>query len=43
MGNKFLSKWDGPNIVQEIYTNGAYKIVDQDGVRIGLINGKFLK
>ncbi|XP_074298651.1 uncharacterized protein LOC141629572 [Silene latifolia] len=30
---KFTSKWDGPYVVQEVYTNGAYKIVDEDGVR----------
>ena len=43
MGNKFLSKWDGSYVVQEVYTNGVYKIVDQDGVRVGPINGRFLK
>ncbi|KAG5248512.1 Retrotransposon gag protein [Salix suchowensis] len=43
MGSKFLSKWDGPYVVQEVYTNGAYKIVDENGLRIGPINGKFLK
>ncbi|KAI4294760.1 hypothetical protein MLD38_040913 [Melastoma candidum] len=42
-GSKFTSKWDGPYVVQEAYTGGAYKIIDQDGVRVGLINGKFLK
>ncbi|KAL0412260.1 UNVERIFIED_CONTAM: hypothetical protein Slati_3815700 [Sesamum latifolium] len=42
-GNKFLSKWDGPYVVQEAYTNGAYKLVAEDGLRIGPINGKFLK
>ncbi|KAL2937299.1 Gypsy retrotransposon integrase-like protein 1 [Bienertia sinuspersici] len=42
-GSKFTSKWDGPYVVQEVYTNGAYKIVDADGVRVGPINGKFLK
>jgi hypothetical protein len=42
-GNKFLSKWDGLYVVQEVYTNGAYKIVDENGLRIGPINGKFLK
>ncbi|XP_074299682.1 uncharacterized protein LOC141630831 [Silene latifolia] len=31
---KFTSKWDGPYVVQEVYTNGAYKIVDEDGVRV---------
>ena len=42
-GSKFVPKWDGPYIVQEVYTGGAYKIVDQDGVRVGPINGKYLK
>ncbi|XP_074271374.1 uncharacterized protein LOC141595307 [Silene latifolia] len=37
------SKWDGPYMVQKVYTNGAYKIADEDGVLIGPINGKFLK
>nr|TKR99487.1 hypothetical protein D5086_0000192740 [Populus alba] len=41
--SKFLSKWDDPYMVQEVYTNGAYKIVDENGLRIGPINGKFLK
>jgi hypothetical protein len=43
MGNKFLSKWDDPYVVQGVYTNEAHKIVDENGLRIGLINGKFLK
>ncbi|XP_038687483.1 uncharacterized protein LOC119986862 [Tripterygium wilfordii] len=42
-GGKFLPKWDGPYVVTEVYTNGAYKIIDKDGLRIGPINGKFLK
>ncbi|KAL0395043.1 UNVERIFIED_CONTAM: hypothetical protein Slati_4470500 [Sesamum latifolium] len=42
-GNKFLSKWDGPYVAQEAYTNGAYKLVVEDDLRIGPINGKFLK
>ncbi|XP_028124370.1 uncharacterized protein LOC114321399 [Camellia sinensis] len=41
--NKFLSKWDGPYVVTEVYTNGAYKIVNEEGIRVGPINGKFLK
>ncbi|XP_075111216.1 uncharacterized protein LOC142181694 [Nicotiana tabacum] len=41
--NKFTSKWDGPYVVKEAYSSGAYKIVDKDGFRVGLINGKFLK
>uniref|UniRef100_A0A803L3S7 Integrase catalytic domain-containing protein n=1 Tax=Chenopodium quinoa TaxID=63459 RepID=A0A803L3S7_CHEQI len=32
-GNKFTSKWDGPYMVREVYTNGAYKIVDAEGLR----------
>jgi hypothetical protein len=43
IGIKFLFKWDGPYVVQEVYANGAYKIVDENGLRIGRINGKFLK
>jgi hypothetical protein len=43
MGNKFLSKWDDRYVVQEVYTNGAYKIIDENGLRIRPINGKFLK
>ena len=42
-GSKFTSKWDGPYVIKEVYTNGAYKIVDADGVHVGPINGKFLK
>ncbi|KAI5349455.1 hypothetical protein L3X38_002342 [Prunus dulcis] len=42
-GSKFTSKWDGPYIVQEVYTSGAYKIIAEDGLRIGPINGEFLK
>ncbi|KAL0395315.1 UNVERIFIED_CONTAM: hypothetical protein Slati_4497700 [Sesamum latifolium] len=41
--NKFLPKWDGPYVFKEAYTNGAYKLVAEDGLRIGPINGKFLK
>ena len=41
--NKVASKWDDPYAVREVYTNGAYKIIDADGVSVGPINGKFLK
>ncbi|KAL0319614.1 UNVERIFIED_CONTAM: hypothetical protein Sradi_5222900 [Sesamum radiatum] len=41
--NKFLSEWDGPFVVKKVYTNGAYKLIVEDGLRIGPINGKFLK
>ncbi|KAL0282672.1 UNVERIFIED_CONTAM: hypothetical protein Sangu_2938600 [Sesamum angustifolium] len=36
-------KWDGPYVVKEAYTNGAYKLVAEYGMRISQINGKFLK
>ncbi|KAL0406231.1 UNVERIFIED_CONTAM: hypothetical protein Slati_3937000 [Sesamum latifolium] len=42
-GNKFLPKWDDPYVVKEAYTNGAYKLVAEYGLRIGPINEKFLK
>jgi hypothetical protein len=30
-------------MVQEVYTNEAYKIIDENGLRIGPINDNFLK
>ncbi|XP_070021906.1 uncharacterized protein [Nicotiana sylvestris] len=42
-GGKFFAKWDGPYIVQEVYSSGTYNIVDSEGLRIGPINGKFMK
>jgi len=42
-GSKFAAKWDDFSRVREVYSNGAYKIVDIEGVRVGLINGRFLK
>jgi len=43
MGNKFFSKWNGPYVVQEVYTNRAYKIVNENGLRIRPINDKFFE
>ncbi|KAF7146064.1 hypothetical protein RHSIM_Rhsim04G0187600 [Rhododendron simsii] len=43
IGGKFISKWDGPYVVQEVYSSGAYKLVAEDGLKVGPINGKFLK
>jgi len=42
-GSKFTPKWDGPYVVSKVYSNGAYKIVDTEEVRVGLTNGRFLK
>ncbi|KAL0290266.1 UNVERIFIED_CONTAM: hypothetical protein Sradi_7053900 [Sesamum radiatum] len=33
-GNKFLSKWDGPYVVKEAYTNGANKLIAEDGLQL---------
>ncbi|KAL0405440.1 UNVERIFIED_CONTAM: hypothetical protein Slati_3857900 [Sesamum latifolium] len=41
--NKFLPKWDASYVFKEAYTNGAYKLVAEDGLRIGPNNEKFLK
>ncbi|KAL0399777.1 UNVERIFIED_CONTAM: hypothetical protein Sradi_2321000 [Sesamum radiatum] len=41
--NKFTSKRDDSYVVKEVYINEAYKLVAEDGLRIGLINEKFLK
>ena len=42
-GSKFDPKWEGSYVIRDVYSNGAYKIVDGQGVRVGPINGKFLK
>ncbi|KAM3010826.1 hypothetical protein FF2_029597 [Malus domestica] len=41
--NKFTSKWDVPYVIQDDYTNGAYLIMAENGLKIAPINGKFLK
>ncbi|KAG9442388.1 hypothetical protein H6P81_018242 [Aristolochia fimbriata] len=42
-GGKFAPKWEGPYVVQEAYTNGAYKLVSANGLELPIMNGKFLK
>ncbi|XP_070035008.1 uncharacterized protein LOC142175935 [Nicotiana tabacum] len=42
-GEQFSVKWNGPYVVREVYLSCAYKIVDSKGLRIGPINGKFMK
>ncbi|GKV02766.1 hypothetical protein SLEP1_g15161 [Rubroshorea leprosula] len=32
LGGKFTSKWNGPYVIIEVYNNGAYKIIDKDGL-----------
>ncbi|KAM2618531.1 hypothetical protein TB1_034796 [Malus domestica] len=41
--SKFTSKWDGPYVIQEVYTNDAYLIMAEGSLKIGPINGRFLK
>ncbi|KAM1856895.1 hypothetical protein ACFX14_007071 [Malus domestica] len=41
--SKFTSKWDRPYVIQKVYTNDAYLIMAEDGLKIGPINGRFLK
>lgn len=43
MENKFLKSWNGPYVIREVYSNGAYKIIDKDGVHVKSINDKFLE
>ena len=31
-GSKFAPKWKRPYVVREVYSNGAYKIVDEQEV-----------
>ena len=41
---KFLPKWEGPFVVESVYSNGAYRLITPDGDTLMMpINGKFLK
>ncbi|ONK57062.1 uncharacterized protein A4U43_C10F16220 [Asparagus officinalis] len=41
---KFQSKWEGPFVVETVYSNGAYRLVKPNGDKIMMpINGKYLK
>ena len=41
---KFQPKWEGPFIVETVYSNDAYRLVNQDGDKLMMpINDKFLK
>ena len=43
VSNKFLSKYDGPYVVHEVYANVPYKTINENGLSIEPINDKFLK
>ena len=41
---KFNPKWEGPFVVETVYSNGAYRLINKKGDRLMMpINGKFLK
>jgi len=41
---KFQSKWEGPFVVETVYSNGAYCLSNLNGDMLMMpINGKFLK
>jgi len=41
---KFQPKWEGPFVVESVYSNRAYRLITLDGdTLMMLINGKLLK
>ena len=41
---KFQPKWEGPFVIETVYSNGAYRLMTSDGDLLMMpINGKFLK
>jgi len=43
IGSEFTSKWEGPYIIHEVHSNGAYKMFNKLGVQVQPINEKFPK
>ena len=42
--SKFKPKWEGPFVIDKVFSNGAYALLNMEGDRCMLpINGKFLK
>ena len=42
--DKFQAKWEGPFVVESVYSSGAYHLANANGDIIMMpINGKFLK
>ena len=40
----FEPKWEGPFIIDTVYSNGAYRLISLEGAKqLMPINGKFLK
>ena len=41
---KFQPMWEGPFVVETVYSNGAYRVVDPNGGMLMMPNnGKFMK
>ena len=41
---KFQPKWEGPFVIETVYSNGAYRLMTAEGdLLMMLINGKLLK
>ena len=41
---RFQHKWEGPFVVESVYSNGAYRLITLDGDMLMMpINGRFLK
>jgi len=41
---KFQPKWEGPFVVESVYSNGAYRLITLDDNTLMMsINGRFLK
>ena len=41
---KFQPKWEGPFVIETVYSNGAYRLMTSDGDLLMMpINGKFPK
>src|ERR1700734_1451637 len=42
--DKFNNKWEAPFVIESVYSNGAYRLINHDGGRLMMpINDKFLK
>ena len=40
---KLLSKWEGPYIIEEVYSSGAIKINSVEGTILEVVNGQRIK
>ena len=40
---KLLSKWEGPNVIEEVYRSGAIKINNVEGTNPKVVNGQRIK